>query len=351
MSTTIGARRRGYLGAGIALCGLAAASLGSGGAAMAKAPGARSIQVRLMKIADTPISVGVDPRAHAVWVTARRHLIRISEVTHRITARIAMSHGATFVAIDPGLRVVWTWDAQGGFADLSEVSEATNRVVHHIPGGWVWGMAVDPRTRSLWFLANYPGHQGYSLVQVSEQTRRVRHVIRLPVGANQQVASVAVDAATGTVWVTATPTSAPGPSWLAEISESTHLITHVIPFVGRNWEAPLAADSATGTIWIATVSRLRVARISAHQITREFIAPVTAVALAIASRARTVVADRLNGRHGNGGLALISETTGMVTGTVLENVLAGDVAVDQWTGEAFACAIVRGQGVIAEFRA
>ncbi len=341
------------IGLTIATTVVVATTAGASGVA-ARAPIAvhdiavHDIAVHDITVGGHPNSVAVDPARHAVWV-ATPQLIRISEVTKKIVARVrGIDAGA--VAVDAGTGTVWAIDDANG--SLDEVSEATNRVIHRFAGLAGPAIAIDPVRHAVWLIGNS------SVVEFSEATHRILHTVKLHTDRFQRIDALSVDPRTGTVWATIVP-GGPGSihTWISEISEATHRVVHVYPYSGPfNYTAVTAADPANGTVWVSIgngggptgpTGIVEVIDIATHHVVRIISdSLVDPGGLAIDPGAHLVLA---TARTGNEGLVLLmSSSSGKVIRQVRVGFLPAGVAVDPGTSNVYVPIFFR--GVVAQFR-
>jgi len=280
------------------------------------------VRVRNIPVPCNPFSAAVDQRRHAVWVSC---LARINERTQRVVARVRGVGGA--VAVDPRLGVVWVVDSSNG--TITEVSEATNKVIHTISCDCLAKeAAVDPRTRTLWVTED-PFVRVYS-----EVTHRVLHTIRLHLNRLQLPWNITVDPRAKMAFVAVLPSSSqPTRTWVAQISEAQHKVIHTYPFTGGF--AVTAADQARGTVWMASgdnsTGTIQVIKESTHHVLRTFTnVPISANGIAIDSRTGTVLAAGANNTF-----LEISEATGKILKTIRMSFFPTRPAVDQSTGNVY----------------
>ncbi len=292
------------------------------------------VHVRDIRVPCNPGSAAVDQHKRAVWVNC---IARISERTQRVVARIHKGAGG-IVAVDPHLGVVWEADSGG---TMIEVSEATNKVIHRFTGlGPIVGVAVDPRTRTVWVSDN-PFVREYSEVKF-----RLLHTIRLHVNRLEQPWDIRVDPTAGMVWAAVIPG---GPqqtrTWVAQISESAHKVVHTYPY--SNGTAITAPDPKRGIVWMAIGNgtgpgTIEVIKESTHHIVRTFTLPVSAQGMTIDSRAGTVLASGTNNRF-----LVVSEKTGKIIKTIRMGFFPAHPAVDQATGNVYVPIVFR--GIVSQF--
>jgi len=183
-------------------CAVQASAAGQGLAA-ARIPIASQFRVRNINVGGASSQVAVDPMTRTAWVAAG-HLVRISEATQRVAAKINVDVNVDFVAVDPGRHAVWT-TCSYGLCSLTEVSEKTNKITHQVGGlGTVSGIAVDTRTGVVWVAEVDAAHHNVVLA-LSETTHRVLSRIRLRFGPGHVVGGITVDPKSGTVWVSGVP--------------------------------------------------------------------------------------------------------------------------------------------------
>ncbi len=165
--------------------------------------GTSAISLHRIKVGGMPDQVTIDHQTRSVWVAAGR-LVRISEVTRRVTASITIRPGVRLVAADPKTRTVWAASCLAACSVVA-VREATNRVAHRI-GGFknATGIGVDPRRGLVWVAALSPLNAP-EVLAISEAKHRVVRTIALHADSHHQPGSLAVNPSTGTVWVAVIP--------------------------------------------------------------------------------------------------------------------------------------------------
>ena len=345
------------------IMGLVSAGAVPGSEAAARMTGslpAPAVRLHHIAVGKNAFQVAIDPGTRSAWVAAG-HLVRVSEVTHRVTARILAVANVQFVAVDPKAKVVWAADCALG-CTLVEVSEANNRVTHTITGlPALSGIAVDPGRHLVWMAA---GHQASApnVLAVNEVSRTVVRKLRLRVSASHQLGSITIDTRSGTAWASVVPS---GPAStrcsVAEIRESTGrivrgyarnhvgmpgaslVVTAIDPKRGTAWLAFGAPLSPSGTVEIVNIAR--------HAVIRTFrsitIAPP---GVAIDPRTRTVIATI--GRYPNvrspDNVALVSESSGKVLHVIQMGYYPNQLALDPRTGNVYVPIVFK--GVVTEFR-
>jgi DNA-binding beta-propeller fold protein YncE len=317
-----------------------------GTAAAARTATARAIHVRNIAVGGMPDSVAIDSPLRAAWVAATR-LVRISERTQRVVARITTHPGVNRVAVDPNRHAVWATACLANCA-IVEVSEATNRIVHRVAGpAAVSGIAVDPRTGLVWLAArdvlNRP-----NVLAISEATRRVVRSIRLHIGNDHELGSIAVDPRTGTVWASVIPADPrTSRTYVSEISEAKPRVLAVYPREVVNGEAITAVDSARGTAWVTFGSNrepgtIEVINIAKRKVIKVILGDQAAPGgLAIDSRHSLVAAaGGVGGGHQDTAL-IISESSGKVIKQVPMGLFPAQLAVDPAAGNVYVPIVFR----------
>ena len=310
------------------------------GMAAVRAPAPGKVRVKNINVGASSYQVAVDPRTRTAWVAAG-HLVRISEVTQRVSAKINVGPGVDFVAVDPGRHAVWT-TCNYGFCPLTEVSETTNKVTHQVSGlGTVSGIAVDPRTGLVWIATVDAAHHNVALA-VSEATHRVVLTIGLRLGAGHVVGAITADPGTRTVWVSGVPCGLCSVrDVVAEISEPGRRVIHLYRTAtqGISTAVVTAVDSRRGTAWLASggfrepSGTIQVVSIAKHRIIRvirtSWVAPE---GIAIDPRTRTVVATGGVTGANRDSVVLLNESSGAQTGQLFVGFYPNLLAVDQGTG-------------------
>lgn len=313
---------------------LAAVAPATAAGSRERSAGPAFVRVRNIPVPCNPASAAVDQRRRAVWVSC---VARISERTQRVVARVRDASGV--VAVDPKLGVVW---AANNLGNLTEISEATNKVIHHFTGlGLVNGVAVDPRTRTVW-ITDDP-----FVEEFSEVTHRLLHTIRLNLNRLEQPWDIRVDPVAGMVWASVVPAGPqPTRTWVAQISESKHQLIHTYPY--SSGTAITAPDPARGIVWMAigngtSPGTIEVIKEATHHVVRTITnVPVSATGMTIDSRAAAVLASGTNNRF-----LVIGEKTGKVIKTIRMGFFPAHPAVDQATGNVYVPIAFR--GIVAQF--
>lgn len=326
----------------------AAAAALAGTAATAQATAAQT-RVRKIPVGGSPNQVAIDHRARSAWVAAG-NLIRISEATQRVTARIAVSPGVRFVAVDPVRHTVWASSCAAA-CSIVEVSEAKNQVVHRVRGvRQVSGIGLDPRRGLLWVADSVSG----GVHAISEATRRVVRTVPLQFDSHHQLGTLAADPSTGTVWVSVIPADPTTTSCrVAEISESRDRVIHVYPGSCQT-SAITAFDPARDTAWLDFGSfrqggTIEVINIAQHKIARTFSGTMAAPdGLAIDGRTRTVVATGGVGDGHQDTVLLISESSGKVRSMIPAGLFPALLSLDPATGNVYVPIVFKGE--VLQFR-
>lgn len=323
-------------------------------AARASAPG--QARVTSISVRSLPNQVAVDPAARSAWVAAG-HLVRISEVTQRVSATISVGPNIDFVAVDPGRHAVWT-SCSYGLCPLTEVAEATDKVTHQVTGlGTVSGIAVDPRTGMVWVAEVDAAHRSVA-VAVSETTLKVVATISLGFGTGHVPGAVTADPVTGTVWVAGIPCSTCSVRDLVgEISEAARQVVHLYgtPARGISTAVVTAVDSRRGTAWLASGTirepsgTIQVIDIARRRVVRTirtlWVAPE---GIAIDSRAGTVVATGGDTLGTPDSVVLLKESTGAQVSKVPVGFYPSLLTVDPGTGNVYAPIALK--NIVTQFR-
>jgi DNA-binding beta-propeller fold protein YncE len=312
-------------------------AIGSAVATTAGATGIRTprtIAVRHISVGGRPYSVAIDPRRRAVWVTTPQ-LVRISEATQKVTARVR-GVTANSVGVDPVTGTVWT--VNGADGTLTEVSEATNRVLHHFGNlGFSRAIAVDPRDHTLWVTSNE------SVLQVSEATRRVLHTVHIRVSADQVLGVLTVDPVTATVWVSVIPGDPrTSQTSVVQIGETSHRVLHTYSYdVPGTTSAITAVDPTRRTAWVIfgpfrEPGRIEVISIAKRAVVRTiFSDPAAPQGIAIDPGTQTVIATGGVGGGHQDTVLLLSERSGRVIGEIPAALYPAQIALDQATGNVY----------------
>jgi|HubBroStandDraft_1064217.scaffolds.fasta_scaffold02180_6 YVTN family beta-propeller protein len=210
--------------------------------------------IATIKVGLVPFGIAADSRTGTVWVanTNSDTVSEISEARQEVVATINTGPGAAPVSLatDPGSGLVWV-DRPGG--PVQEISEATKSVVGSTdvsPGAGsssLNAIVVDPDTGAAWVASDF--YSGGSYVSyasaVAPAARRVTAgvLVSKPQWYTNIADGIAVDPATGTVWVAENG------------GDTVTLISGGAEAVARNLatgDGPVAVavDSRTGTVWI-----------------------------------------------------------------------------------------------------
>ncbi len=254
----------------------------------------------------------------------------------------AVPVAAQGVAVDPRLGVAWA--ADNGHGTLTEISEASNKVIHRITGLTDPNtVAVDTRSRTVWVTSD-PFVKVYS-----EVTHRLLHTVRLGLNKFEIPWDLTIDPRAEKVWAAVIPSSDHlTRTWVAEISATKYKVIHTYPYVGGT--AITAADPARGIVWMEvgdsrSPATIKVIKESTHHVVRTLTNMAVAPAgLVIDSRTKTVLATGI-GNH----FQAISETSGKIIRTIRIRA-PSDVAVDQATGNIYVTVYSPGSPAVAQFR-
>jgi DNA-binding beta-propeller fold protein YncE len=302
---------------------------------------ASMIQVRKIKIGGSPAQFATDDRMRAVWVAAFTRLVRISEATQKVTAKLKIR--ANDVAVDPKTATVWATDVAG--STLIEISEKTHRVIHrytHLPGSPQFGgVATDARTGMA-----YVSTVG-TLDEISEARHRVVRVISLRAGPDHGGAGVAVDPVRNMIWVNILPDDVGASAgWISQINGSTgRLIRNYHGFPESVFECcvVLAVDPIHGQVWAGDQGHASIISEARHRVVRDLrITPNEFwSAITIDPRHKIVlIADANN-------LLTVSQTSGKILRTVRlfkepSADAISDVKVDLDSGTVYAALLMEG---------
>jgi DNA-binding beta-propeller fold protein YncE len=319
------------------------ASAADHGLAAVRMPAASPFHVRNIKVGGGPGQVAVDPKTRTAWVAAG-HLVRISEATQRVLAKINVGPNVDFVAVDPGRHAVWT-TCNYGLCSLTEVSETTNRMTHQVGGlGTVSGIAVDPRTGVVWVAQVDAAHHNVALA-VSETTHRVMSRIRLRFGAGHVVGGITADPQSGTVWVSGVPCDTCSErNFVAQIDEAAHRVVHIYGTTTRGISTSVvtAVDSRRGTAWLASgqlrepSGTIEVVNIARHRVVRTIqTAWVAPEGIAIDPRAGVVVATGGSTPGHPDSVVLLKESTGAQVRKISVGFYPNLLTLDPRTGNVY----------------
>jgi len=343
---------------GVLASAIVAVTAAATAVATASAAPVAASRVRHIRVGGFPVSVAVDSGTRSAWV-GNGHLIRISEATQRIAARIQGTAGAHFVAVDSRRHKVWATDCTVLGCTIIEVSVATNRVLHRIPGPPASsGIAVDPRTGLVWVAALDVG-TGPNVLAISRATRKIVHAIRLRTDLHHQLGPITVDPRTGTVWASVIPADpSTSRSWVSQISESAHQVVHVYARDDPGTTSVITAvDSRRGTAWLAFGSfrepsgTIEVVSIARRKVLRTILAaPVAPEGLAIDPRTHTVVATvgKYPDVFSQDNIVVMAESSGKVTRVVQVGFYPSQLALDPATGNVYVPIVYK--GVVTQFR-
>lgn len=325
---------------GLAVAGLVTVTTGAVPAVSAEhaAKSWPAVQVHKITTGGYPGETAIDQRAGVLWAPNGAAVLPVRESTRRVITRIRFA--ASKVAVDPSRGLVWAADQANG--TLAEISTRTYKIIRRVPSlGDVQGIAIDPGTRTVW-VTNVSG-----VVELSEITGRVLHTMTLVSrGVAKAAVRLAVDPVTRTVWVAVVQAGRrPTLAWIAEIKESRHRVSRRFDLGVTN--AALAVDPASGIVWVAgggTTAYLITESTGTMRTLSNI--PNNANGVAIDHRAHVVVVT--DNTSGTNDVYLVSETTKKVTAKIKVGFFPSWAAVDPVTGNAYVSIAFR--GVIVEFQ-
>lgn len=329
--------------AGLVLAGTPVASAASGagtdtGATSAanSAGSTAGSTVRHINVGGSPMAAVADPRRGAAWIATGPAVVRIREATQRIVATVKVG-GADLVALDRPRGVVWTASQVRGY--LAEISEQTNKVIRRctLPvQGAVEGLAVDPRTATVW------ATQGPNLLEFSETSCRLLHTTVLTNFQFKAPMQVAVDAQRGLVWVVIQGDGSGAtvdPGRLVSVSESTHRVVRSV-LAGLD-QAAIAIDQRAGSVLVASIQTVDVVSESTGRVRQLSRQPNNGVGIAVDPATGKIV---LTGQPyaSVGRIFVLGERTGKLLRTITGYAVPQYPAVDTGTGNVYVPISLRG---------
>jgi hypothetical protein len=210
----------------------------------------------------SPSGVSVDPATDAIYVASLcittgistgGEVTQVNGATNQVTGNLPLGEGrnsqgtlprVSDVAVDPATNTIFE-AVSNGVPQLTVVNGATDAVTATIPTN-VGHLAVDSATGTVFVTT------GSAVSVISEASDQVTATIPL-----SSAGAVAVDSATGTVFVTTG-------SAVSVISEASHQVTATIPLSSAG---AVAVDSATGTVFVTTGSAVSVISEASDQVT------------------------------------------------------------------------------------
>jgi YVTN family beta-propeller protein len=199
-------------------------------------------------VGNYPYQVAVDPLRGVVYVDnyLSESVSVISEKTNSVIDTISLPGGpAHSMAIDPSHGLVYVVEG----TTLQVISEKTNTIVDSlsIPGSGLETVGIDP-ARGLVYVGEFYN----TLLVVSEKTNAVVNTITT--GFNTYLTGIAVDSATGNVYVSTYATIGSdqysGPGAVAVVDENTDTVTDTIPTNG-NGPGGIAFDPFNDNVYVA----------------------------------------------------------------------------------------------------
>ena len=329
----------------VVLAGAPVANAGTGASVASAASTAGSTAastVRHINVGGSPLAAVADSRRGAAWIVNGLGLVRISEATQRIAARVNIG-GAAFVALDRPRGVVWTVSSRYNY--LAEVSERTNKVIRRcaLPVQVaIEGLAVDPRTATVW------ATQGPNLLEFSETSCRLLHTTALTNFQFKAPFQVAVDAQRGLVWVVIQDDGSGAtvdPGRLVAVSESTHrVVRSVLNGIGQ---AAIAIDQRAGNVLVASIQTVDVVSESSRRVWQLSKQLNSGVGIAVDPRAGKVVVTGYP-YASVGKIFVLSERTGKLLRTITGYTVPQYPAIDTATGNVYVPISFRGS--VTEFQ-
>jgi len=264
-------------------------------------------------VGSNPAAVAVDPAAGTVYVAnlGSNSVSVIDAATNTVTATIPVGTAPDGVAVDPATGTVYVTnlgvDADPGVSTddgtVSVIDAATGTVTATVAvGSYPAAVAVDPATGTV-YVAN---ENDASVSVIDTATKTVTATI--PVGG--LAVAVAVDPAAGTVYVA-------NGGGLSVIDAATGTVTATIGTVSP--PTAVAVDPATGTVYLATTGGTPVEVIDAatNTVTATIGVGLFPDAVAVDPAAGTVyVASEGDGGFGASTVSVIDAATGTVTATI-----------------------------------
>jgi DNA-binding beta-propeller fold protein YncE len=303
-------------------------------------------RVRDIRVGGSPHQVAIDASRKAVWVAATHQLVRISETTQRVTARVRFP--GSLIAVDPKTGTVWAIDQARSV--MAEVSEATNRVIRTYTGIGQFsatqnrgGISTDARTGSVWVASSS------TLYQISEARHRVVRKITLWAHSSHlQATGIAIDPARNLIWVPIGP--APGaPSrthhWVAEINGATGAAQTRAAGLGIS---VVAVDSRHGLVWAWSQASVALIDEADGQINRFLPVPVADNWLAATIDLRRQIVLIADSTYGKFYILEAGQGSANTVRVIPMGAYPADVKADPATGNVYAP--VQHSGVVSQFK-
>jgi YVTN family beta-propeller protein len=257
--------------------------------------------VATIKVGVSPVDVAVDQKSGTVWVSclgpygrslADNTVDEISEDSGKVIARIKVGSAPFGIATDPRTGTVWVADTNS--AAVSEISEATRRVIATIktgPGPAPDSVSVNPVAGIVWV-----AKLGDTVAEIAASSGKVIATIKVrPAAEHNALNSIAVDTATGIPWVASDfYTGSSYTSYASALDPVGHRVAVSVLVPKKGWYANtadgIAVDPATRTVWVAENGADTVTLLSEGQATVARNLPTGAepVAVAVDSRSKTV---------------------------------------------------------------
>ena len=264
----------------------------------------------------------------------------ISEATDAVTATTTEINEGS-IAVDPATGTAYVTQlgsASGNYINV--VSEATDTIVAQVATGIPGAVAVDPVTGNVYLATGdeFGVKPADSLEVLNGNTCNAADTA----GCNQSLSvipgvtgAVAVDPATGTVYVAGYDGANNDAATVWVISEATNTVTATIPVgtpLGYGADA-VAVDSVTGSVYVAdsTDGTVRVMNGATNTFTATVPVGNDPESLAVDPTTGTVYATN----YDDGTVSLISEATNTVAATISVGSGPKAVAVDPVTGAAY----------------
>ncbi len=340
------------------MAGLALATPASAAPA-SKPPPVPNTVINTISMPIIPEFTSVDPGRGVVWMTggdssfSNPAAVEIRESNDKIIRTVTLNHFSDAQTIDPVTGNLIEGTVDGYVALINEGTGAeTDIPVANQANSFAGGVGVDTVTGNIYVadrnVSNAADHDS-TVSEISQQTDSVIDSIDVP----NQAEAVAVDSATGTVYV-APIVQSTSPLVLAGsvlvIKEKTNKIVDTIPNVG-NLPYSMTVDPISGKLFVSDyfAGSLVVINLKSNKITDTIVFPK-------GFAADTPAADPVNGMvyvndFDEGAEFVVSEQTNALVATIKVPDAAGGLAVDPTRALVYAGSESPGSGSLAVIQA
>lgn len=188
-------------------------------------------------------AIAADPGYGTLWVSESGGAVaKVSESTGAILGTVGgLPSSAVVIATDPARNTVWV--AGQGQAWVDEIDPSSDSVVqsYDMPVAGTEWMSIDSESHFIWFTTIDTSTDFSSVVYLNEETGTFSPAFGITYGTP---GTVAADPATGSAWLTATPT-------IAEVRPTDGGLDIVAESGSIEGASALAVDPAQGTVWAA----------------------------------------------------------------------------------------------------